>query len=380
MANNLANFSGQWHVARMQEFKRFIFAALATAAVFLRFSAQADTTNLFGFTGKEVYPVDQGISQLHVVDLDGDGLNDIVVVNNLRAKINLLYNLTGKTNVANTTTARKLELNELPPDSRFRIDSIPSEERISALATVDLNGDGKPDLCYFGETKDLIIRYNLGTNGWSEPKRWHLEDGRLDANALATGDLNGDGLTDIAFLGDNGAVYFLAQQPDHTFAEPVKISYSGTPKAVQIVDVDGDGKNDLLLVDFDSATPYRFRLQIAGGQLGPEVFFKSQPIRSFTIDTLAGDRTNYLVSIVAATGRAELSQFTRKPGEALSGAFLKGQFQVMPLNKTDAAARGVLWADVDGDGRPDLLVAEPESGQLSVYLQQADGTLAAPKK
>ncbi len=35
---------------------------------------------------------------------------------------------------------------------------------------------------------------------------------------------------------------------------------------------------------------------------------------------------------------------------------------------------------MDGDGRADLLVAEPESGQLSVYLQQADGTLAAPKK
>ena len=52
----------------------------------------------------------------------------------------------------------------------------------------------------------------------------------------------------------------------------------------------------------------------------------------------------------------------------------------MPLNKTDAAARGILWADVDDDGRADLLVAEPESGQLSVYLQQADGTLAAPKK
>jgi hypothetical protein len=60
--------------------------------------------------------------------------------------------------------------------------------------------------------------------------------------------------------------------------------------------------------------------------------------------------------------------------------FTKGQFQILPLNKTDAAARGVLWADVDGDGREDLLVAEPESGQLSIYLQQADGSLAPPKK
>lgn len=353
---------------------------LVALAVFTCVPAFASTTNLFGFSGKESYPIDQGISLLHVADIDGDGLNDIVVANNLRAKINILYNQTGKTNVTDTTPGRKLEINELPPDSQFRIDSIPSDERISALAVVDLNNDGRPDLVYYGDTKDLVVRYNLGTNGWSEPKRWHIDDGRLDANALATGDLNGDGLTDVAFLGDNGAVYFLAQQPDHTLAEPVKIPYSGTPKAVQIVDVDGDGRNDLLLVDFDSATPYRFRLQTSGGQLGPEIFFKSQPIRSFTIDNLAGDRTNYMVSISAATGRAEVGQFTRKPGEVLTGTFRQGQFQVMPLNKTDAAARGVLWADVDGDGRPDLLVAEPESGQLSVYLQQADGTLAAPKK
>lgn len=379
-ANNLANLARQWQLARMQLFKKFLPAALMAAAVFARLPASAGTTNLFGFSGKEIYPIDQGIDQLHVADLDGDGLNDIIVVNNLRAKINLLYNLTGKTNHADVTPESNPDLNQLPPDARFRIDSIPTDERISALAVADLNGDGRPDLVYFGDTKDLVVRYNLGTNGWSEPKSWHFEDGRLDANALATGDLNGDGLTDIAFLGDNGAVYFLAQQPDHTFAEPVKISYSGTPKAVQIVDVNGDGKNDLLLVDFDSATPYRFRLQIAGGQLGPEIFFKSPPIRSFTIDTLAGDATNYLVSIDAATGRAAVSQFTRKPGEVLAGALYGGQFQILPLNKTDAASRGVLWADVDGDGRADLVVAEPETGQLSVYLQQADGTLAPPKK
>ena len=31
----------------------------------------------------------------------------------------------------------------------------------------------------------------------------------------------------------------------------------------------------------------------------------------------------------------------------------------------------MLWADVNGDGLPDLLVAEPESGQISIYLQKA---------
>jgi hypothetical protein len=38
-----------------------------------------------------------------------------------------------------------------------------------------------------------------------------------------------------------------------------------------------------------------------------------------------------------------------------------------------------LWADINGDGQPDLLVAEPDSGQLKVHLQRPDGTLAAAK-
>ena len=363
----------------MNRFTKWYLAPAVAALLTVYPSLAATVTNTFGFSGPEIFPVDQQIALLHVADLDGDGLNDIVVANNLRSKISLLYNQTGKTNRTDTATARKLDLNELPPDSRFRIDSIPVDERIGALAVTDLNGDGRPDLVYFGDGKDLVVRYNQGTNGWSEPKRWHFDDGRLDANSLATGDLNGDGLTDVALLGESGAVYFLAQKPDHTLAEPRKIPYSGTPKALQISDVDGDGRNDLMFVDFDSPTPVRVRLQNASGQLGPEIYFKGQPIRSFWTDNLAGDRTNYLVTIVQSTGRAEVSQFTHKPAETLSGAFKSGQFQILPLTKTDTPARGILWADVDGDGRADLIVAEPESGQISVSLQQADGTLAPPK-
>ena len=366
----------------MNRLKKCLSASAVAVALLMGFSASAATatvTNTFGFTGPEIFPVDQQIALMHVADLDGDGLNDIIVANNLRSKISLLYNQTGKTNRADATAPRKLELNELPPDSRFRIDSIPVDERIAALSVVDMNGDGRPDLVYFGDGKDLVVRYNLGTNGWSEPKRWHFDDGRMDANALATGDLNGDGLTDIALLGDSGAVYFLAQKKDHTLAEPVKIPFSGTPKALQIMDVDGDGRSDLAFVDFDSPTPVRVRLQNAEGQLGPEIYFKGQPVRSFWMDNLAGDSTNYLVTIVQATGRAEVSQFTHKPSDVLSGTFKNGQFQILPLNKTDVPDRGMLWADVDGDGRSDLVVAQPDSGQISVSLQQADGSLAPPK-
>jgi len=364
----------------MQTMKLSCFGVL-TALVFVFASAGRgeNVTNSFGFTGPEIFPIDPQISLVHAADLEGNGLNDLIVANNLRSKIDLLYNLTGKTNQPAANPPRKLEINELPPGARFRIDSIPTDERLGAMVVTDLNGDGRPDIAFYGDARDLEVIYNQGTNGWSEPKHWHIPDGQMNANALTEGDLNGDGRPDLVLLGDNGSLYFLPQLADHTLGEPRKIPYSGAPKSVQIVDVDGDGRNDLLLVDWDSPTPIRFRLQNAAGQLGPEIYFKLPPIRSFCMDNLEGDRKNYLVTIARDSGRATVSQFTRQPAEVLSGNFRRGQFQVLPLNKTDVAQRGLLWADVNGDGRPDLLVAEPASGQLSVYFQQPDGSLAPPE-
>src|SRR5215471_5076981 len=200
--------------------------------------AKTDTNAVtsFGFTGPEIFPIDSQISQLRVADLDGDGLNDLIVVNNSRSKINLLYNQTGKTNLTEKTRfSGRSEINDLPPDARFRIDSISSEKRIACLVVADLNGDGRPDIAYYGEPKELVVLYNQGTNGWSAPRRWPIEDGQLSPNALCTGDLNGDGRTDLVLLAEN-YVYFLPQQSDHTLGEPVKIPLSAAVKSVQVVD------------------------------------------------------------------------------------------------------------------------------------------------
>ncbi|HEY1786655.1 MAG TPA: VCBS repeat-containing protein, partial [Verrucomicrobiae bacterium] len=360
-----------------------IVAALAASFFALCVHAQT-STNIIGFTGPEIFPVDDQIGLLHSADVNGDGLNDLIVADNLKSKIVLLYNQTGKTNRASALDADTFQsggsgINELPSDARFRMDSIPTDERVASMVVTDLNGDGRPDIAFYGDNKDLEIIYNEGTNGWSDPKRWHIDDGSMDANALAQGDLSGDGRTDLVLLGDNGHLYLWTQNADGTLAEPRKIAYSGSPKAVQIADMDGDGRQDLLLVDWDSPTPFRFRLQKADGELGPEIYFKSQAIRSYCADTLDASHKNYIVTIAENSGRASVSEFVKEPGEVLSGDFQRGQFQVLPLNKSDAAQRGMLWADANGDGRPSLLVAEPESGQLSVYDQEPDGSLAPPK-
>ncbi len=345
----------------------------------LAFTSAADDTSRFGFTGPEIFPIDSQISLLHSADLDGDGLNDLIVVNNSRSKITLLYNQTGHTNAAKIAKGDgKLELNELPADARFRIDSIASEKRISSLVVADLNGDGRPDIAYYGEPKELVVQYNLGTNGWSAPKHWAIDDGQLTPNALVSGDLFGDHRTGLVLLGET-QIYVLRQKADHTLGEPERIPYSGSVKAIQVLDIDGDGRDDLLLVNWESPTPFRFRLQNDAGQLGPEVYFTLPPIRSYWADNLEPNKNTQIITIALNSGRAQVSEFTRKPAESLSGNFKQGQFQVLPLNKSDKSRRGMLWADVNGDKLPDLLVAEPESGQISIYLQKQDGTLEAPK-
>lgn len=331
----------------------------------------------FGFAGKEIFPVDAQISSLRSGDLDGDGLQDVVVANNSRSKIVILYNRTGKTNVA---TARvKLELNELPPDARFWIETIASEKRIADIALADLDGDKRLDLAYYGEPKELIVQYNQGSNSWSAPKRWPIEDGQLIANCLAAGDLNGDGLCDLLVLGENQIHYF-HQKPDHTLAEPEKIPFTGTLKSIQMLDINGDGREDLLLSNWDSPNPLRIRLQSAGGRLGPEMYFEMPPIRSYWADDLDGDHKTEIMTIAQASGRAQVYKFNQKAGEKMTGAWTLGQPQVLPLVKTSKAKRGMAWGDVNSDGRADLVVAEPDSGQMTIYLQQADGSLDPGRK
>lgn len=353
---------------------------LTAAAVLLLSPTQRRApaaTNEFGFSGPEIFKIDNEFGQLRSADLDGDGLEDLIVINNSRSKINLLYNQSGKTN-ARPAYLVKREINELPPDARFRIDSVASEKRIASLVVADFNNDRKPDLAYYGEPKELVVQLNQGTNGWSQPKRWPLEDGQIGPNVLAYGDLNGDKLQDLVLLGENN-LYLLTQSTNKALAEPEKLPYSGAVKALQILDIDGDGRDDLLLVNWDSPNPFRFRLQNRDGQLGPEMHFALPPIRSYWADDLNNDRKTEVITVAMQSGRAQISTFIQKEASPLTGSLLEGQFQVLPLNKTTKARRGLVWADINHDGYSDFLEAEPESGQLKLYLQEPDGVLAAAK-
>jgi hypothetical protein len=73
-------------------------------------------------------------------------------------------------------------------------------------------------IAYRVEPKELVVQYNEGTNGWSAPKRWPIDDGLLDSNALVEGDLNGDHRTDLLLLAENH-IYFLSDEGETTVIE-----------------------------------------------------------------------------------------------------------------------------------------------------------------
>src|SRR6516225_6325795 len=85
------------HSMQTSKFDRFLLS-FGTATLISATAWAQEPTNRFGFTGPEIFPIDNQISLMRSADLNGDGLNDLIVVNNSRSKINLLYNQTGSTN------------------------------------------------------------------------------------------------------------------------------------------------------------------------------------------------------------------------------------------------------------------------------------------
>lgn len=332
----------------------------------------APVSKKFGFSGPEIFPIDFQVHSLNAADFDGDGKLDLLVINNRRSRLNILYNRTG---LPPRKLVRRVEagVNELPPDARFEPVALSTELRVVGVAVADFDADGRPDIAMYGEPKQFQFIRNAGQRQWDDPVTWELEDQVLGANGIRHGDLNGDGRDDVALLSANAIIWF-RQLGKGGFAEPVKIPFVDTVQAMDIEDLNADGRNDLLLINWDHRNPLRVRLQADDGTLGPEVQHRLPRLRALTVANIDSDKQLELIQILQQSGRVQIGEFEAR---ADSRGFASSPLWLKPLARAAGSSRGMDWADLNRDGRTDLIYAEPQLGALRVVIQDAEGRFGA---
>jgi hypothetical protein len=167
-------------------------------------------------------------------DLDGDGKPDLAIADWPRSEVSVLINAGGR-------AFRAPRVIELPNPAFY-------------VVAADFDGDGKADLAvatYSGSSADpsrdgLVFLKGDGRGGFARPV--NLPAGPAPT-MLAVGDVDGDGVADLAVCEQGGkqvTVHFnrlRSTEVVHTQASPTSIALG---------DLDGDGKADLAVATGDA--------------------------------------------------------------------------------------------------------------------------------
>lgn len=321
----------------------------------------------YGFSGVELFKLDERVFNLLPGDFNHDGLTDVVVVDNRDSCLRVLLQRTAADSSAQQALA---SVNDLRSDWRFELQEIAVDKQVAGLAAADLNGDGRTDLAYVGVPDQLVVRYQpaLASAEWTD--RWSVRLPGLKPAAwmVATGDLNGDQRADLVVLGEN-VTYVIFQEASGRPGTPQSlINTSAQLSMVQVADINGDGRNDLCYMANEGSTRgLCARLQTADGRLGPEICFDLQQPRSVTLQNVDQQPGQEIVTVESRTGRVVVSSLQPAVAEAGSLPERLMQYGIGPGGS--ARSRSLAAADVDGDQLTDVVVADPDQAQLLLYRQ-----------
>ena len=265
-----------------------------------------------------------------------------------------------------------------------------------SVVVADVNGDSKPDLvvanwCATNSPYQCtgngsgIVGVLLGNGDGTFQTAVPYSSGGIRAYSMAVADVNGDGKPDIVVANGaavvangTGVVSVLLGNGDGTFqtAVPYSSGAYGGAVSVAVADVNGDGKPDLLVLDYANAA-YGTTSSTVGVLLGNgDGTFQS----AVTYDSGGLYGTSLAVVDVNGDGKPDLlvtndgcdTNCIGTVGVLLGNG--NGTFQTAVTYASGGEAWSVAAADVNGDGKPDLLVANNGSATVSVLLGNGNGT------
>jgi hypothetical protein len=198
------------------------------------------------FAPRQDFATGAGPAAAVVGDFNGDGEPDLAVVNQFSNTVSVLVN----------TTAPGASIASFAAMQNFATGSLPN-----SVAVGDFNGDGKPDLAVADVGSDRVsVLLNTTTPGSATTSFSPRTDFGTNSapDSVAVGDLNGDGMPDLAvtnFFSNSVSVLLNTAAPGSTapsFAARQDFATGSRPESVAVGDLNGDGVLDLAIANSSS--------------------------------------------------------------------------------------------------------------------------------
>ncbi len=255
------------------------------------------------------------------------------------------------------------------------------------VVVADVNGDGKSDVIVGNCCTDpSTISVLLGNGDGTLQAPVAYSAGGNGVEAIAVGDVNGDGHPDLVVATyyqtgnpDNGGLAVLLGNCDGTFRPPISYGSSGSfAISVVIADVNGDGHPDLIVANYCQVPTNCNVGNISvlqgngdGTFLPPVSYNAGSGTRGMAVADVNGD------------GKPDVIVENGSPIVTVLLNNGDGTFQPFATPDVGGFILALAVGDVNGDGKPDLLatVACPmacPTAAVSVLLGNGDGTFQSP--